>query len=79
MSILSLKNKYVCYHRTDETPFLTSKAEATQNLIDINYSLEESAHNCTSHQHKGKVALRKAVQFGIDSKKDQVTQRQNMA
>lgn len=79
MSNLSLKNKYLCYHQTDEIPFLTSKAEATQNSIDINYSLEEIAHNCASHQHKGEVAIRKVAQFGIDNRKNQVTQSQNMA
>lgn len=65
MSIPSLIKKG-SYPQTDETSFLTSKAEVTQDWIDINYSLEIIAHICASHQYKGEVA-----QFGVDNGKDQ--------
>lgn len=70
MSIPSLIKKG-SYPQTDETSFLTSKAEVTQDWIDINYSLEIIAHICTSHQYKGEVAIRKVAQFGVDNGKDQ--------
>lgn len=69
MSILSLINKG-SYPQIDETSFLTSKVEVTQYWIDINYSLQEIAHPCAPHQHKGEVAIRKVAQFGVDHGKD---------
>lgn len=70
MSIPSLIKKS-SYPQTGETSFLTSKAEVTQDRIDINYSLEITAHICASHQCKGEVAIRKVAQFGVDNRKDQ--------
>lgn len=70
MSIPSLIKKS-SYPQTGETSFLTSKAEVTQDWIDINYSLEIIAHICASHQYKGEVAIRKVAQFGVDNRKDQ--------
>lgn len=58
------------YYRTDETSLLTSKAEVTQCWRDIHYSLEKIAHICAPHQLKGKAAIRKAAQFGVDVRKD---------
>ena len=69
MSTLCLKNKG-SYHQTDETPFLISNAEATQHSVDINYSLEETAHTGAAHQHKGPPALRKGIQSEGENWKD---------